>query len=275
MPVFFCHDTIEVMKTVLIGKKHIPLVVGNWKMNPSTLAKAEALTVEIKKAVGTKEVHAHMSIAAPFVYIQRVQKLLGKSKIMLGAQDVCDASEGARTGEISIEMLKDLGVTLVITGHSERRAVGESNADVAQNTLQILKSGLTAVVCVGEKIRDVQGDYFGVVETQLRAVLKDLKPAHLGRLVVAYEPIWAIGTGTHAESSDVQEMKLFIQKVIADTHGRKAVSKVRVLYGGSVNKDNANELLEAGRVDGFLVGGASLKAAEFASIIKIADAYGK
>lgn len=263
------------MKTVLIGKKHIPLVVGNWKMNPSTLAKAEALTVEIKKAVGTKEVHAHMSIAAPFVYIQRVQKLLGKSKIMLGAQDVCDASEGARTGEISIEMLKDLGVTLVITGHSERRAVGESNADVAQNTLQILKSGLTAVVCVGEKIRDVQGDYFGVVETQLRAVLKDLKPAHLGRLVVAYEPIWAIGTGTHAESSDVQEMKLFIQKVIADTHGRKAVSKVRVLYGGSVNKDNANELLEAGRVDGFLVGGASLKAAEFASIIKIADAYGK
>lgn len=263
------------MKTVLIGKKHTPLVIGNWKMNPNTLSKAEMLAKDIKKALGNKDSVAHVAVAAPFVYSSTVGKILAKSRITLAAQDVSHEIEGARTGEISIEMLKDLRMTHVIAGHSERRAQGESNEEVSKNTFRILKSGLTAVVCVGEKTRDSQGDYFGVIEAQLRVVLKEVPASAVARLVIAYEPVWAIGTGKHASAEDVQEMKLFIQKIIADTHGRKAVAKVRVLYGGSVTKDNAQELLETGRADGFLVGGSSLKALEFASIIKIADVYGK
>jgi triosephosphate isomerase len=262
------------MKTVLIGKKHTPLVIGNWKMNPNSLSKAEMLAKDLKKALGSKDSIAHVAVAAPFVYSSTIGKLFAKSRIALAAQDVSHEVEGAHTGETSVEMLKDLKVAYVIAGHSERRAQGESNEEVSKNTARILKSGMTAVVCVGEKTRDTQGDYFGVIETQLRIVLREVPASSVGRLVIAYEPVWAIGTGKHASAEDVQEMKLFIQKVIADTHGRKAVAKVRVLYGGSVTKDNAEELLETGRADGFLVGGSSLKALEFAAIIKIADAYG-
>lgn len=262
------------MKT-RIGKKHTPLVIGNWKMNPATLLKAQELFSGMKKALGKKESITQICIAAPFPYIALLEKRTQKSRIALGAQDVSHEEIGAYTGEVAVSMLKSIGVSYVIAGHSERRALGESDDRVAQKAVRILKSGLTAVVCVGEKIRDTEGDYFGIVESQLRAVLKSLPPSALGRFVIAYEPIWAIGTGKHATPEDVQEMKLFIQKVLAQTIHRNAVSKVRILYGGSVTKDNAEALLNTGRVDGFLVGGASLKIEELSSIVNIADVYGK
>ncbi len=263
------------MKTDRIGKKHTPLIIGNWKMNPASQEKAMKLFGELKKEVGNKNAVAQVYVAPPFVYIAQSVKKAAKSRIGIASQDVSTDEAGTCTGEISSTMLRDLSVTHVIIGHSERRAHGETDAQVAQKVERVLKSGQTAVVCIGEKARDKQGDYFGVVEAELRAVLKVVTLKAVARLVIAYEPIWAIGTGKHATSEDVQEMKLFIQKVLSDTLGRTVVSKVRILYGGSVTKDNAQELLETGRADGFLVGGSSLKAVEFGGIIKIADVYGK
>lgn len=256
-------------------RTQIPLVVGNWKMNPQNMEKAQALFGEIKKAVGTKNAVAQVAIAAPTLFISGLEKVSKKSRIALCSQDVSVSELGAHTGETALSMLKSVGVSYVIVGHSERRAQGETDDVVQKKTEVVLQGGQTAIVCVGEKVRDAHGDYFNVVEAQVKSLLATLKKVHLSRLVIAYEPIWAIGTNKHATAEDVQEMKLFIQKIIADVCGRTMVAKIRIIYGGSVNKDNAKELLEVGNADGFLVGGASLKPAEFASIVQISDMYGK
>lgn len=255
--------------------KHIPLIVGNWKMNPKTLEKAESLVSSIKKGSKSKHVVASVCVAAPLLFTSAVGRSIKGSRILLGAQDVSAYAQGAHTGEVSVGMLKDQGVSSVIVGHSERRALGETDVQVGEKAAQVLKAGLTAIVCVGEKTRDTQGDYFGVVEAQLQAVFAHIIPASLKRLVIAYEPVWAIGTSVHATAEDVQEMKLFIQKILSDTFGRNAVLKVRILYGGSVTADNAEDLLITGHADGFLIGGASLDANEFCTIIRIADIHGK
>lgn len=270
----FCCGTIFAMAKTSFGKKHIPLIIGNWKMNPQTEDKAQILFGEIKKAVISKKPVAEVVVCTPSVFIGSVQKLSKKGRIKLGAQDVFYADSGAHTGEVSLSMLKSLGVLYVIVGHSERRACGETDLVVQKKVSAVLQSGLSCIVCVGETTRDAHGDYFNVVETQLKSFLSQLKTAHLSRLIIAYEPIWAIGTSKHATAEDVQEMKLFIQKIIAHVMERSAVAKVRILYGGSVNKDNAEELLIRGQTDGFLVGGASLKAKDFGEIIHISDFYG-
>jgi triosephosphate isomerase (TIM) len=262
------------MKKAQLGKKHTPLVIGNWKENPQTHALAQKLVIDVKKSVPKKGITAIVAVATPSVFIAEAKKGFTKTRVQLAAQDCSHEEGGAFTGEVSVSMLKSFGVTHVIVGHSERRALGESDERVALKVQRVLKAGLTAVVCIGEKKRDTQGDYFNTVESQLRSVLAVVPKGALSRLVVAYEPIWAIGTGKHATAEDVQEMKLFIQKVIADAIARTAVSKVRVLYGGSVSTENAESLLHVGKADGFLIGGTSLKAADFAFVVKIADTYG-
>lgn len=262
-------------KTSKLGKKHTPLIIGNWKMNPSTLQKAQLLFIDVKKTTSKKNAIAEVVIAPPFVYLTELQKISKNTRAALCAQDVSFEKEGAHTGEVSLSMLKSVGVSYVIIGHSERRAQGETNEEILKKTQATLKDGLIAVVCVGEKVRDAQGDYFSFVESQLKSMVKEIPKAHLKRLVIAYEPIWTIGTSTHATAEDVQEMKLFIQKVIADSLGRSMVSKIRIIYGGSVNSENAADLLEVGGADGFLIGGASLKPKDFTSIILIADIYAK
>jgi triosephosphate isomerase len=172
-------------------------------------------------------------------------------------------------------MVKSVGVEYVIVGHSERRARGETDEDIYKDVQIITANKLTAVVCVGEKVRDTQGNYFSVVEAQVRAALRDLNPAALRYVVIAYEPVWAIGTGNTATAHDAHEMKLFIQKLLTDRFSRAAAATVRIIYGGSVNKKNAAELLSIGEVDGFLIGGASLRAAEFVHIINTAETYAK
>jgi len=263
------------VKTSKKEKKHIPLVIGNWKMNPATLEKAETLFADIKKTINKKNNVAEVVVAAPHLFVAAVGRLSKKTRIALGAQDASYEEVGAHTGEVSVGMLKSLEVKYVIVGHSERRAAGETDEVIVKKVSHVLKNGLIAVLCIGERVRDMHGDYFGFVETQLKSVIKNLPKAHLSRLVIAYEPVWAIGTGKNATSEDVQEMKLFIQKVISDTLDRSVVSKVKILYGGSVNKENAQEILEVGHADGFLIGGASLKAPEFTTIVQIADTYGK
>lgn len=250
-------------------KKRKLLVVGNWKMNPRTLKEAEKLFLEVQKGVKSGEI----IIAPPFPFISDLHQLSRMKRIRLAAQDIFFETHGAYTGEVSLPMLKSVGVTASIVGHSERRERGESNAEIYKDIQTLVKHRTLAIVCVGEKTRnnDHRGDYFNAVETQLVAALKNLKPAELKYIVVAYEPVWAIGTGNDATPEDAGEMKLFIRKVLSDRFNRVAAAKVPILYGGSVNKQNAGALIEKGGVDGFLVGGASLKTKEFLAIIEEAN----
>lgn len=251
------------------------LVVGNWKMNPTTLGLAKKLFLDIRKRIKHHPKHTDVVIAPPFPFISEMERLSPSKRIELGAQDAFFENAGAHTGEVSVPMLKSVGCSYVIIGHSEMRAKGETDHEIFQDVKAVIKNGLTAIVCIGEDDRDAHGNYFSVVEAQLRSAIRDVPRTKLGQLVIAYEPVWAIGSGKTATPEDVEEMKLFIQKILTDNYNRSVVQKVRVLYGGSVKKKNTLELLERGAVDGFLIGGASLRGAEFSEIIKITETHAK
>lgn len=250
---------------------HTPLVIGNWKMNPGTLTAATRLFKDVQ-ALLARSRNTEVVVAPPSVFLSEIGKLAQGKRINVGAQDVFFEEMGAHTGEVSLQMLKSIGVKYCILGHSERRARGESSEDIHKKVLAVIKGGEVAVLCVGETKRDQAGQYLSVVESQIREGLKGIPKTKLERLVIAYEPVWAIGTGETASPADIHEMKLFIQKVISDMFGRSLLSKVRIIYGGSVDKRNAEAILKEGAVDGFLVGGASLRAGEFGDIVKIAAA---
>lgn len=260
-------------------KHHAPLVVGNWKLNPTTLGQAKKLFLDIRNSIARKKMHCVVTVAAPFPYIGALEALSPSKRVELSAQDVFYEEKGTFTGEVSSTILKSSGVTSVIIGHSERRALGETDELVQKKVSAAIKAGLTVIVCVGEEARDGQGHYFSYVETQVETILKAVPKNKLKQLVIAYEPIWAIskgdGKGKTATHEDAHEMKIFIQKIVADKFTRKSVEKVRIIYGGSVNAKNAEEMLVEGGVDGFLVGGASLRAGEFLKIINIANQHGK
>ncbi|MEZ4200185.1 MAG: triose-phosphate isomerase [Candidatus Paceibacterota bacterium] len=258
-----------------MAKRHQPLIIGNWKMNPATLGRAQRLFLDIRKGLGRRRSSVDVVVAPPFPFISEMERLSPSQRIELCAQDMFFENTGAYTGEVSLPMLKSVGVSYVIVGHSERRARGETDEDVYRDVQLMLEHNTTAVICVGEKERDKHGNYFSVVEAQLRAALRDVPDNKLNKIVIAYEPVWAIGTGNTATPEDAREMKLFIQKLLADRFNRSALNKVRILYGGSVKKNNAAALLEQGDVDGFLIGGASLKASEFTHIINSAEDHVK
>jgi triosephosphate isomerase len=248
--------------------RHEPLVIGNWKMNPQTDVVAKRLATEIKKALGRQD-NVEVVLAPPAPYLSIVYGVQGGGKAFaLGAQDVHPERLGAFTGEVSIPMLQSFGVRYVIVGHSERRKAGESEEDVQKKVSAVIKSGLHAVLCVGEVKRDHAAQYLSDIERQIRSACAGLSRAKLTHLTVAYEPVWAIGTGHTATPEDVHEMRLFIEKTLSDLYGRNYAQKVRVLYGGSVQDKNAGELMRNGMVDGFLVGGASLSSKDFSGIIK-------
>ena len=245
-----------------------PLVIGNWKMNPQSVSLSTKLATDLKKNLQKIE-HIDVVIAPPHVYLDAVQKVKGDVKTFsLGAQNVHSEKLGPHTGEVSLTMLQGFGVSYVILGHSERRAEGESDEVVNKKLIATIKAGLTGVVCVGEIKRDHSGQYLSHVEAQVHKALASISKTKLGQVVIAYEPIWAIGTGNTATAGDVHEMKLFIEKVLSDMYGRNLTQKVRIIYGGSVNEKNAVELFTEGMVNGFLVGGASLHADEFTRIVK-------
>lgn len=248
-------------------KQSIPWVVGNWKLNPVTQKQAATLAANL----ATKHKRAsqpYVGIAPTTLHLSLVKQQLKATTIMLGAQNVSPYTVGAHTGEQSAKQLKDAGATFVIIGHSERRAAGETDKDVVEKLQAVLAEKLTPIVCVGEAKRDRNGDFFKFVESQLKSFAKDLNPTQLKKVVIAYEPIWAIGTGKTATPEDVEEMQLFIEKVLTKLHDRKTAQAVRLLYGGSVKPHNAQALHEVGGMDGFLVGGASLKAEDFIAITK-------
>ncbi len=239
-------------------------------MNPQTEAMARKLAQDVKKGLAHTD-GVEVVLAAPTVYISAVRGAQnGGRPFKLGAQNAHWEKLGAHTGGVSVPMLKSFGVTYVILGHSERRNEGESDAMVNKRLHAVIGEDLTAIVCVGERVRDHAAQYLNFIEMEIRAACSGLSRARLEKLVIAYEPIWAIGTGDNATPGDVHEMKLFIAKVLSDIYGRAYGDKVRILYGGSVNGKNAAVLMEEGKVDGFLVGGASLRAKEFCEIVKAA-----
>ncbi len=250
------------------------IIVGNWKMNPLTLKEAEKLFSSVAGLISLIK-RTEIVICPPFLYLEKLKKI--SRKIILGAQDAFWQEEGAFTGEISGRMLYDIGAKYVVLGHSERRAVGESNIDVNKKIKASLMAGLAPIVCVGENTRDESHSYFNLVKNQLEECLSGVKRTSIPKIVIAYEPVWAISTTPNrqdATSFDCREMIIFIRKILSDKFGPEA-GKMRIIYGGSVNEKDALEFLQNGGVDGLLAGRTSLNAEKFAEIVKTCEASSK
>ena len=246
--------------------KHNALVVANWKLNPIGFDEAKNLLTELKKKL--KKVNSTtIVVAPPFLFISDFSKSLKGGEIKLGAQDVFYEEIGPFTGEISAGQLVGFGVSHVIVGHSERRALGETDEQVNKKIQAIIKRRMTPIVCIGEKNRDEQGTFFNDIEAQIKGLAKGFLAKDIVKVVIAYEPIWAIGTGKTATVEDVKEMQIFIVSTLTKLYDRKTAEKVTLLYGGSVKASIAKELYEQGGMNGFLVGGASLNANEFTGIV--------
>lgn len=243
------------------------LIAGNWKMNGS-LAANEDLVKGLLAGLGTPV--CDVAVAVPSPYLAQVQGLLSGANIALGAQDVSAFASGAYTGEVSAAMLKDFGVRYALVGHSERRQYhGETDAVVAEKARQALASGITPIVCVGETLQEREaGQTESVVKRQLAAVIH-VNGHCISEIVVAYEPVWAIGTGRTASPEQAQQVHAVLRAQL--TAATPHADRVRVLYGGSMNAANAAELLAQPDIDGGLVGGASLKAEDFLKIIAAAQ----
>lgn len=252
-----------------------PLVVGNWKMN-GTAAFTEALLAELSAGLRERSGQdvplsrlIEVAVCPPYPYLALAGERLAGTMIALGAQDVCAQADGAYTGEVSAAMLADLGCAWVIVGHSERRSLyGEDDARVVAKAAAALGARIGVIVCVGETLAEREaGAAQSVLERQLAALSPLLTSVDPARVVIAYEPVWAIGTGRSASPQQAGDMHAFIRAQLA---AQGASAAVRVLYGGSVKPDNAESLFSVPGIDGGLIGGASLKAAEFIDICRAA-----
>jgi len=251
-----------------MDKERRLIIAGNWKMN-KTVAEALDLVLGLKREVnGVKEVD--IVVCPPFTALSEVSKAVIDSNIRLGAQNMSEQNYGAFTGEIAAGMLRDLSVRFVILGHSERRQYQQESDDlIARKAAAAHAASLKPIVCVGETLEQREaGQMEEVVATQTRGSLAGLTPQQIEETILAYEPVWAIGTGRTATSEQAQEVHAFIRQTLAQLAGEQVARKVRIQYGGSVKAANARELLGQPDVDGALVGGASLDERSFADIIK-------
>lgn len=246
-----------------------PLVVGNWKMHGSQ-AECVALARAIVRALSKQRGHASVVIAPPFTALAAAARAVKNSPVGLAAQNCHWEDHGAYTGEVSPTMLRDLGCGFVILGHSERRHVfHETDLEIQKRLGAALRCGLRAILCVGETLDERQsGQTFKVIGQQLRIALKGLAKDVINQLEIAYEPVWAIGTGQNATSAQVAQVHKRIRQLLVKSFGPSQGSNVRILYGGSVKAENAMELAVTPEVSGFLVGGASLKAETFMPIVQ-------
>jgi len=245
-------------------------VAGNWKMF-TTAASARELAKAVAAGVG-KDDRVLVAVCPPFPYLTEVAKAIAGSAVQLGAQNLYPAKEGAFTGEVSPTMLVDIGCRYVILGHSERRhKLGETDAFINQKVHAALAAGLSVILCVGETLEERQKNHTeSVLATQLRGSLAGLTGEVCPRLVVAYEPVWAIGTGQNATPDQAQQAHAFIRRQIALQFGEEPARSLPIQYGGSVKPDNAAVLMHEPDVDGALVGGASLQAQQFLAIVQAA-----
>ncbi len=249
-----------------------PFIAGNWKMHGTRAENAELIEALLLGLPA--QVNADVAVCPPFVYLWEAGRLLKSSSIALGAQSCCTESVGAFTGEVSVAMLKDVGCQYVIVGHSERRALyKEDDALVARKFVAVQAQGLTPILCVGETLEERErSETMSVVARQLSAVVNLVGAAAMGKSVVAYEPVWAIGTGKNATPQQAQDVHAHIRNEIA-ARDAKIAAALRVVYGGSVKAGNAKEIFAMPDVDGGLIGGASLKAEEFLKICAAAQAH--
>ena len=254
------------------------MVVGNWKMN-GLVGFAQQLASRVCAGVAEREKKSPLTsevvLCPPFTALMTVSLCVAESAVRLGGQTMSEQEGGPYTGEISGAMLRDLGCHYVLLGHSERRSLfGESNALIAKKMVAAFRDGLVPIVCLGETQQERNaGQTLAVIADQLQILLSQLPQEEdlQSRLVLAYEPVWAIGTGQNATPGQVQEVHAFIRSQLRDTMRRDIASKIRILYGGSVSANNAAELFSQTDVDGGLIGGASLKASDFLDIIDVSS----
>ncbi len=244
-----------------------PLIAGNWKMNLDR-ASAVALAEGVAKQAGSVE-GADLAVCPPSPYLDAVGAAVAGSPVALGAQNMYHEPKGAYTGEISAAMLCDLGCRYVILGHSERRHIlGETDQQVNQKVLAALEAGLTPIVCLGELLAEREaGQTLEVIRRQFDGSLAGVAAEPMAGIVIAYEPVWAIGTGKVATPEQAEEVHLGLRKIMQDRYNQEVAQSVRIQYGGSVKPDNAAELLRQPNIDGALVGGASLKVEDFMGIV--------
>lgn len=243
------------------------IVAGNWKMNMDLNQSLDLAKSIVSKVSEIKDVD--VIVAPTFPNLYPVNEILKDSNVKLSAQNAHFEESGAYTGEVSVEMLESVGAETVIIGHSERRAIfGESHELLAQKSSKVVKAGLQLMFCFGEVLEDRKADkHFDVVKTQLEDSVFQLNAEDFKHVVLAYEPVWAIGTGETASPEQAQEMHAFIRKLLAEKYGNDTAENTSILYGGSVKPNNAKEIFSKPDVDGGLIGGASLKADDFVSIV--------
>lgn len=241
-----------------------PIIVGNWKMN-KTIAETKVFVESVDAKVSDS---ADWGIATPYLALQTAKE--GTKNLLVAAENCHFKDNGAYTGEVSVEMLKEIGVEWVILGHSERRQYfGETDETVNAKMLQVLKNDMTPIVCVGETLEEYEaGTTKDVVKTQTVAAFKDVCPKCASRSVIAYEPVWAIGTGKTATNEIAQDVCAYIRSVIADLYGQEVADQVRIQYGGSVKPEGLKTLLEQPDIDGALVGGASLQVDSYLAMVE-------
>ncbi len=244
------------------------IVAGNWKMN-KTLQEGVELASELNSILAGKTPNCKVVVGVPATHITEVVKTVDAGKILVSAQNCADKESGAYTGEISATMVKSTGAECVILGHSERREYyGETNEILKEKTNLALANGLTPIFCIGEVLEEREANKQNeVVKTQIEEALFHLSAEEFGKIVLAYEPVWAIGTGKVATPEQAQEIHAYIRSVVADKFGAEVADNCSILYGGSCKPSNAKELFANPDVDGGLIGGASLKAEDFVGII--------
>ncbi len=245
------------------------IVAGNWKMNKN-LQEGLSLATELNEALKGKTVNCDVVIGTPFIHLASVAEAIDTAKIGVSAQNCADKASGAYTGEVSAEMVASTGATYVILGHSERRAYYHETPEILkEKVLLALANNLTPIFCIGEVLAEREAEkHFEVVKSQIQDSLFGLSEEDFGKIVLAYEPVWAIGTGKTATADQAQEMHAFIRKILADKYGQAVADNTSILYGGSCNASNAKELFANPDVDGGLIGGASLGVDKFMPIIE-------
>lgn len=244
------------------------IVAGNWKMN-TVLEEGVELADRVNTLLQGKEKNCEVVVCVPFTHLTSVNAVIDPKLVGLGAENCSEHKKGAYTGEVSAAMVKSTGATHVILGHSERRQYfGETNEQLLTKTQQALKNGLTPIFCVGEVLEEREnGTYNDVVSSQVEALFS-LSAEDFGKIVLAYEPVWAIGTGKTATADQAEDMHAHIRKVIADKYGKEVADNTSILYGGSCKPGNAKELFAKPDVDGGLIGGAALDAESFMGIVE-------
>lgn len=247
-------------------------VAGNWKMNTDSHTSIELVKAIVSGVSKIADHNVHVAVCPPFVYLQGVVNALRKSGIAVGAQDIYYEKEGAFTGEISPSMLKDVGCTYALCGHSERRhVIGETDELINKKIAAAILGGLLPIFCVGELLEERKSSKTEeVVTRQIKKGLAGLNAEKVSAVTIAYEPVWAIGTGLTATPQQAQEVHALIRKLLGQMYDGKLAEEIRILYGGSVKPSNAAELMHQQDIDGLLVGGASLKADDFVAIIRAA-----